>query len=59
MPLPVMVFNTSEHNCAPLTTEWDTTHNVGWERDGTIHVPLTAAQTVAARAVSANSVHPP
>lgn len=45
-----MVSNASEHNC-PLTAEWDTTHNVGWERDGTMHVPLTAAQTAAARAV--------
>ena len=46
MLLPIMVSNASDHN-------------IGWERDGTIHAHFPAAQTVAARAVSTNSVHPP
>lgn len=57
MALPNTVFSASEHNCPPLTTEWN--NNVGWERNGKIHDPLPAAQTAAAMAVSTNSVHPP
>lgn len=59
MPLPITVFSASEHNCPPLTTEWEKTPEVGWERGGTIHAPLPAAQTAAARTVSAHNVRPP
>lgn len=54
-----MVFSVSEHNCPPLITDWDKTHNVGWERGGTMHAPLPAAQTAAASTVSVHGVHAP